>query len=84
MKKLLAVMMVLFLFYIPVSIQNEIVVENGESIQDAINNAEDGDIIVIEEGIYRENLVINKSISLIGKGKVIIDELYAIMPNFPL
>ncbi len=73
MKKLLAVMMVLFLFYIPVSIQNEIVVENGESIQDAINSAEDGDIIVIEEGIYRENLVINKSISLIGKGKVIVD-----------
>jgi len=73
MKKLLAMALVLFLFYIPVSIQDEIIVKNGESIQDAINNAKDGDIIVIKEGIYKENLVINKSISLIGEGKVIID-----------
>jgi len=44
-------------------------------IQDLIDNASDGDTINIPSGTYYENIVINKSISLIGedKEKTIID-----------
>jgi len=47
-------------------------------IQDLIDNASDGDIIYIPSGIYYENIVINKSISLIGEDKniTIIDGKY--------
>lgn len=37
-------------------------------IQWAINNASEGDIIHVRAGTYSENLVVNKSISLIGEG----------------
>lgn len=43
-----------------------IVPENYPSIQEAINNADEGDTIYVKTGTYYENLVINKSISLIG------------------
>jgi len=39
---------------------------NYTSIQDAINDAGDGYMIYVYYGIYQENIVINKSISLIG------------------
>jgi parallel beta-helix repeat protein len=38
----------------------------GESIQEAINNANAGDTIYVQSGIYQENVILNKSISLIG------------------
>ena len=38
-------------------------------IQDLIDNASDGDTIYIPSGIYYENIVINKSINLIGEDK---------------
>ncbi len=38
-------------------------------IQNLIDNASDGDTIYIPSGIYYENIVINKSISLIGEDK---------------
>jgi len=38
------------------------------TIQDAIDAAEDGDIVRAYEGIYYENIVIKKSMSLIGNG----------------
>ena len=38
--------------------------DNYTKIQWAINNASDGDIIIVRDGIYYENLVINKSITL--------------------
>ena len=37
-------------------------------IQDAIDNATDGDIIRVFEGEYYENVIVNKSVSLIGNG----------------
>ena len=44
---------------------------NGEGnythIQDAINDASDGDTIFVYSGTYYENIVINKSINLIGE-----------------
>ena len=39
------------------------------SIQEAINNSKDGDTIFVYPGNYTENLIINKSISLIGLNK---------------
>jgi parallel beta-helix repeat protein len=46
---------------------------NGEqdytSIQDAIDDASNGDTIYVNSGIYTENIYINKSINLFGKGK---------------
>ena len=46
---------------------------NGESdynnIQDAINMANDGDVIFVKEGIYFENLIIDKMIYLTGENK---------------
>jgi parallel beta-helix repeat protein len=38
-------------------------------IQDLIDNASDGDTIFIPSGIYYENIIINKTISLIGEDK---------------
>ena len=42
---------------------------NYTKIQDAINDAKDGYIIYVYPGYYNENIVINKSISLIGIGE---------------
>jgi parallel beta-helix repeat protein len=42
----------------------------GESIQEAINNATDGDIIVIQDGIHVEQsypIFVNKTVTLIGQ-----------------
>ena len=44
------------------------------SIQQAIEAAEDGDTIIVQEGVYTENnLFIRKKISLVGKGNPVID-----------
>lgn len=40
-----------------------------QSIQEAINDALDGDTILVGEGIYNESLLINKSVTLMGKNK---------------
>ncbi|MCD6572855.1 MAG: right-handed parallel beta-helix repeat-containing protein, partial [Thermoplasmata archaeon] len=42
---------------------------NYTKIQDAINAANDGDTIFVYSGIYHENVVIDKSIHLIGEDK---------------
>ncbi|MCD6512300.1 MAG: PKD domain-containing protein [Thermoplasmata archaeon] len=44
----------------------DIYVNEGESIQDAIDSAMPGDVIHINRGVYRENIIINKEISIIG------------------
>ncbi len=49
--------------------------QDYERIQDAINDANEGDIIFIQAGLYNENIKINKRIELNGENKntVIID-----------
>ena len=42
---------------------------NYTKIQDAINNATSGDTIFVYSGIYYENVIIDKSINLIGKDR---------------
>src|SRR5665648_723702 len=37
------------------------------TISEAINHASEGDIIVVQHGVYHENLQVNKSISIIGE-----------------
>jgi parallel beta-helix repeat protein len=42
---------------------------NYSTIQSAINNASDGDKVFAYNGIYFENVIINKSISLVGEDR---------------
>lgn len=48
-------------------------VEAGQSIQDAIDQAKNGDILIISPGLYKENIVINKEITIKGENGAIID-----------
>jgi len=42
---------------------------NYSRIQDAIDNASDGDIVFVYSGTYYEHIVVNKTIDLIGENK---------------
>jgi nitrous oxidase accessory protein len=44
-----------------------VVPDDFVSIQEAIDNAIDGDTILVKEGTYHENVVLNKSLSLVGE-----------------
>jgi parallel beta-helix repeat protein len=52
---------------------NKIIIKGKDgnylTIMNAINESSQGDIILIDEGIYNETLIIDKSISLYGKNK---------------
>lgn len=39
--------------------------ENYTSIQEAVNNAQNGDTILVNPGVYRENVKVNKEVSII-------------------
>ncbi len=47
--------------------------EPGDSVQQAIANAENGDRIVLGRGIYRENVTISKPVVLEGEDGAVID-----------
>jgi parallel beta-helix repeat protein len=46
-----------------------IVPDDYSTIQAAINAASDGDTIFVRNGTYYENLIVNKSVSLVGENK---------------
>ena len=46
--------------------------ENYSSIGDAVNNASDGDTIIVLDGIYRENVSIDKKLNIIGRNATLI------------
>lgn len=52
--------------------------ENYTSIQCAIDDAENGFMIFVYNGVYNESIIINKSLNIIGENKIytIIDGLY--------
>jgi parallel beta-helix repeat protein len=43
--------------------------DNYSSIQDAVDNASDGDTVFVYNGTYYENIIIDESISLLGEDK---------------
>ena len=42
-------------------------------IQDAINKASDGDRIIVHSGVYHENVIVDKSVTLKGVGQPVVD-----------
>ena len=46
-----------------------VVPDDYPTIQEAINNANEGDTVFVRSGTYYENVVVNKTISLIGERK---------------
>ncbi|WLR54255.1 nitrous oxide reductase family maturation protein NosD [Mesobacillus subterraneus] len=64
----------LLLMLIPThSDADEFKVEVGQSIQKAVENANNGDTILIFPGLYKESVVINKEVSIKGEDGAIID-----------
>ena len=65
---------------------------NYSKIQEAINDSSDDDTVYVYNGTYNENVIVNKSIDLIGedknttkiKGCVYISADYVIFSNFTL
>ncbi len=66
-------LLIVLLFLLPNAFTDDFIVENGQSIQDMIDSAKEGDSIFIKEGIYRENIIVNKSLKIYGIGRVIVD-----------
>ena len=62
---------------VPIASSSGVIIVPGdyESIGEAIEHASPGDTILLMKGVYRENLVIDKPIHLVGSGKdeVVID-----------
>ena len=59
-----------------------VVPDDYSTIQEAINNASNGDTVFVKSGIYYENIDVNKTVSLIGENRetTIIDS-YAEAPD---
>jgi competence protein ComEC len=58
----------------PKSFKPDIVVNEGESVQTALDSAQDGDIIVLERATYQESLNIDENnITLVGETGTVID-----------
>jgi len=48
-------------------------VEPNGSISDAIRDAQPGDIILVGNATYRENVIVDRAVSLVGNGSPVID-----------
>lgn len=46
------------------------------SVTEALENSNEGDTIVVKSGIYKENVVINKGVFLVGENQPVIDANY--------
>lgn len=70
-QRLLLVMGLVTLLF-SVGLTQAVVVRDGKSIQAAIEIAEPGDLIEVHNGIYHENIVVNKKLNLKGVGSPVI------------
>lgn len=59
---------ILFLFF-----YNIVATEAGQSLQSIVDNANEGDIVLLDPGTYAGPLLIDKALTLDGQGKVTID-----------
>lgn len=69
-----AVLLILFLclfLQLNVNAQSNTIIipDDYSTIQEAIDNANSGDTIYVKNGVYHENIHVNKSLSLIGEDK---------------
>jgi len=74
---IVSVMILVLCFVAAASATNWSVDGSGEAdftgIQDAINNASDGDTILVYSGVYYENVVVDKSVTLKGINLPVVD-----------
>src|SRR4030042_4778137 len=77
MKRISVATIVIFLLVVPfasfkiekASAGTVTVPDDYLTIQEAINNANDGDTVFVKAGTYFENIVVNKTVSLFGQGR---------------
>lgn len=70
---IIVLLMSAFLVRSPAVHATDIQVNEGQSIQEAINRAQPGDTVTVQKGTYTEALTIDQSISLIGEEGAVID-----------
>ncbi len=64
----------IYLLFLPISgYGRTIKVREGKSIQDAISAASKGDMIEVLTGTYKEHIVVDKKIQLVGIGMPVVD-----------
>lgn len=74
LKKPFAIYIFLLFLLVPVNaFAEEFKVESGQSIQRAVEGAGNGDTILVSPGVFKENLKVNKEISIKGEEGTIID-----------
>jgi parallel beta-helix repeat protein len=56
-----------------VGVENLHIVHPNESIQAAIDKARNGDTVIVQSGVYPENVVVGKRITMWGQGNPVID-----------
>ena len=50
---------------------SQVTVSEGSSIQSAIDNAEAGSTIIVQNGTYSEDIIVPKALSIVGEGAII-------------
>lgn len=72
--RLLAFNFFMLLLLVPFNtFADEFIVEEGQSIQRAVDSANNGDTILISPGLYKESVKINKEVSITGEEGATID-----------
>jgi len=79
LKIVLFVDLILLISFQLKSYGKEITVGKGlkyTSITKALQSSSDGDVIIVKEGVYRENIIINKMVHLFGENEPVIEGSY--------
>lgn len=65
------VFLLVFLWGLGASSQGIVVLWPGESIQEAIDRAQTGSLILLRDGVWQENVRVSKDLVIVGEGAVI-------------